>query len=442
MTFIFFLIAVASSIIWIDFFRLIKADEDRKPGYFVLMFSLGAISYMMYDKLSHLFFSDLLLNANNKTMNHFIVTVLSSGFIGEFFKIGPILLVYRIYKKEITEPIHLFSLFSIFILGYAAIENMYYSIGSEFVVFSDRTMLTTLGEIFITSIFAYGLIAHLFYHRAKKPMRLILYFTVACFVNGFYNFWLDNHHDYKYGFIFTLVCFLILMSIFSVTLTNAFNFSSDFSYKTIIKAKGISKRLLRYHIALLVIQYLFLLGAKGFVQGTYEFIDVLLFSGLLILTSVNKLPRIKKIKRRWNKLKIELPFTFYKIDLFNGRSRKYKFKFKGETFKEYAIDQYFKENCNLYPLSTRNTFIVSSRSVFVEKKVFLKNDETFYLVKVLNDDKNEYFLLKPKNSGKMLVKRKYAIVGLFSIINLDDLNDKNLTAADFQFREWVFVKHR
>jgi hypothetical protein len=83
-----------------------------------------------------------------------------------------------------------------------------------------------------------------------------------------------------------------------------------------------------------------------------------------------------------------------------------------------------------------------NKLIHIEKKFFLKNDETFYLVKLVSDDKNEYMLLKPKTSGKNMVKRKYPIVALFSIHDLEDIKNDKLTAADFQFREWVFIKHR
>jgi hypothetical protein len=74
--------------------------------------------------------------------------------------------------------------------------------------------------------------------------------------------------------------------------------------------------------------------------------------------------------------------------------------------------------------------------------VFLKDDETFYLIQMLSDERNKYMLIKPKNSGKLLVRRKYPIVALFSIHDIEDIKNNKLTAADFQFREWVYIKHR
>ena len=120
----------------------------------------------------------------------------------------------------------------------------------------------------------------------------------------------------------------------------------------------------------------------------------------------------------------------------------FKFVFKGETFNEEYIDKYYNDYCSIYPLSNRNSFIVKSKSVFIINKFFLKNDETFYLIKNTIDEKNEYFLLKPKNSGKLLVKRKYPIAALFSIHDIEDIKNNKLNASDFQFREWVIIKHR
>jgi len=52
--------------------------------------------------------------------------------------------------------------------------------------------------------------------------------------------------------------------------------------------------------------------------------------------------------------------------------------------------------------------------------------------------------LKPKITGKNLVKNRHAICALLSIpegVNVEDNMDV-LSSSDFIFREWVFVKYR
>jgi hypothetical protein len=176
--------------------------------------------------------------------------------------------------------------------------------------------------------------------------------------------------------------------------------------------------------------------------STAFLIDTLWFSVIILFFTSKRLSKFKLIKGRWTAPKLELPFAFFHSESFHGRKPKLKFMFKGETFNEKAIDFYLGVYCSINPLSKRDSFILKPKDSFIAQKIFLKNDETYYLLSVLLENKMEVMLLKPKKTGKNLIKRRHAICALLSIPEGIDFRDVSLTHADFIFREWVFVKYR
>ena len=90
--------------------------------------------------------------------------------------------------------------------------------------------MRTLGEMFCTSLIAYGIIRHNFHSKHKKPLRIAVLIILAAFLHGFYDFW--QHYEQKIFFsvVFTLVYFIIMISAFATILTNTINISDDFEY--------------------------------------------------------------------------------------------------------------------------------------------------------------------------------------------------------------------
>ena len=234
---------------------------------------------------------------------------------------------------------------------------------------------------------------------------------------------------------------MFMISIYAIGLTNSLNVSSVFDSIQTIHSKEIIKTLFVYYLILIIAQFLVLSFSLSFTKAYENLENTIWFSGIIVVVMINRLTKLKKIKGRWEHVKLQLPFTFYKIDTFNGRKTRYKFKFQGEIFNEIFVDPYLNKISYMAPLSQRNSYIVKTKKIFIERKVYFKNDECFYLTRIVEDGNEELYLLKPKNSGKSLVRKKYPIVALLSVYDTDDLKNKNLTVHDFQFREWVFIKY-
>ena len=436
------IVAILSSWIWVDYFKNIGLSDKSKKGYKYLTFALGIGAYYLFHVIVNKLLGGFEITYQNRVLGHLFNSIVKIGLIGEVIKIIPIFIVYYLFKKQIETPIDVFVFFMISVLGYSALENFYYSLENEYYFFNEKTVLRTLGEMYCTSIIAFAVIDYRFHSRIKKPLRILLFALLAAFLHGVYDFWLYYERLISFGVIFTIIYFFLGISVFANTLTNSVNISQDFTYGRVFGNQEKSDKMIKYYLGFIVLQFLFLSFNKQLTFAWHNFLDTLWFSSIIIYFAICRSNNIKAIKKRWNKLRIELPFEFYHNDTFNGRTSKLKFKFKGETFNEDKIEVYYDELCTIYPLSHRNSFIIKSKLIHIEKKFFLKNDETFYLVKVITDDKNEYMVLKPKTSGKNMVKGKYPMAALFSIHDLEEIKNDKLTASDFQFREWVFIKHR
>ncbi len=441
MTILYFIAAFFLSWIWVNYFQLIGVSDVKKNKYLLLTFILGVFSFYLFNHINSTFLDQFEYVLKNKILNHFLITATKIGLLGEVSKVIPVLIVYFLFRSKLKEPIDVLMLFSVASLGFATGENYLYSTIHEFYFFNEKTILRTFGELFSSSLIAYGIIGYRFYHKHKKPLKVFVLFLLAVFLHAFYDFWLEYELQVSYGFIITFLYFMFMISTFAICLTNSLNISSEFESIQTIHSKKLIKTLLVYYLVFSVVQFLVLAFNSDLSIAFNNLYNTFWYAGLIIIVMINRLTKLKKIKGRWQHVKMQLPFTFYKIDTFNGRKVRYKFKFQGEIFNEIFVDTYLNKESFIAPLSQRNSYIVKSKKIFIERKIYFKNDEGFYLARILEEGNEELFLLKPKNSGKSLVRKKYPIVALLSVYDQADLENKNLTVHDFQFREWVFVKY-
>ena len=52
----------------------------------------------------------------------------------------------------------------------------------------------------------------------------------------------------------------------------------------------------------------------------------------------------------------------------------------------------------------------------------------------------EYRLLKPKTREKTMMYEKYPIVAIMVFDSQEQLSDESLSAKDFDFQEWAYIK--
>lgn len=438
------IIALFIAWIWVDFYRLIDIYDKESLKYIILTFLLGCASVLIVFGINGLFLDRFSFQLNGDFFHDFLYCFLKIGCVEEFAKIIPFLIMYLFFKERINEPIDYIAYISISALGFSASENVLYFQSSGPHIINGRAILSTVGHMFDTSIFAYGLILTKYNKTNFKLPIIISFFLLAALSHGFYDFWLMYEDAKSGGWIITILYFMVTISIYSTILNNALNNSSFFSYKLVIDSDKVAKRLLSYYGVVFLIQIILLTITENFIYAMTNFTGSIIFAGSIIAISVVRLSRFKLIQGRWQPIKIEFPFTLYQGDSFmSTKSSFLRIKIKGESYNETYINTYYEEYFLINPISAKSTYIRNEKIAFIEKKIFLKNDETFYVTKVFLDDKKEKFetmLIKPKTNDKTMVNEIYPIVALLKIENMKDIEDTSFSISNFQFKGWVYAK--
>lgn len=216
------------------------------------------------------------------------------------------------------------------------------------------------------------------------------------------------------------------------------NNSPHFHYGKVVDPTKVSNRLILYYIVFI------LLSAALYVsKGDYDTLIFLIlppnimFVGFLIIVICIRLSRFTLIQGRWNPIRIELPFTIHPGALF------FRFRIRGEGTSDIRICRYYQQHFLIAPFSPQNSWIRTSKEVFLEQKIFLKNDQALYLIKArteVGEGHFKYYLLTPKRKGMDTTRSGYPIVGLLEIQNMDDIQNTSLGHDHFGFLEWVYIK--
>ena len=438
---VFVLLCLANSVIWVNYFKEINVLSISKIPYVILLllFTLGASVYLpnyyFVDVSKYNFFS-------NSLLNEFIDSILRVSVFNEVLKLVPLYIVYLFFKNELKEPTSIFVFFAVSTLGFSFSRNVFQGNETDLYIFNEYSILNTLNQVYCSSLVSYAVINYRFYN--KKIIIVLLYLVFAAFLSGFYDFWLKFERTNSFGVLFSVLYFMFLTSFFSNSLTNTLNISSNFSYLRFETGKNVFKRTFYLFLTLMFFQFLSLSFFKNINYSLNVLLDTLWFSLIIIFISSKRLSKFKLIKNKWTSPKFELPFFSFYSESFHSRKPRLKLRFRGETFNEKSLDFYLHVYCSINPLSKRNSYILKPKDIFLADKVFFKNEETFYIAHVIKNDNPEMMLLKPKITGKNLVKNRHAICALLSIpegVNVEDNMDV-LSSSDFIFREWVFVKYR
>jgi hypothetical protein len=241
----------------------------------------------------------------------------------------------------------------------------------------------------------------------------------------------------------TVVYFLITVSWFATILNNSTNNSSYFTYGMVIKSNKVSRRLMLYYLVVVLAQVVIIGFEEGAVMGYLMFITYILTYGITLGVICIRLSRFTLIKDRWFKLKIELPVI---ISSFGDQSNGYAYqrlRVRGEAYNEVEIARYYHQYFDIKPLTYRRSQLGEEKTVYLNEKIFLKNDESFFVVQMyenMHEGSERYFLLKHKRSGKTETADGRQIAGLMAVENVSQLSDTTLGIKDFKFIEWVTLK--
>jgi hypothetical protein len=168
-----------------------------------------------------------------------------------------------------------------------------------------------------------------------------------------------------------------------------------------------------------------------------------------MLVLVFRICRIKIIPGRWNPIRPEMPFSITFRPILKGPLTPHnlrsffvpkilKIEIKGERYSETYLNYFLNKNVFVQPVSSRKSFLKSRYKGILDLKMFLKGDESMYLLILYTENGTEYFYVKPKLEGRQRFGKR-PIVALFRGPHLSEINE-HYDTDDFTFIEWVVLK--
>lgn len=429
--------------IWVDYFRLIDVYQRLSLKYISPTFVLGALSTAGLLALFRLLGVENFNQINGDFSHDFRNSVINIGLVEEVTKMIPFLLAIVLFKKQLKEPIDYIIFACVAALGFAMVENYLYLKSEGGRVFIMRAVLPTISHMFNSSLVAYGIVRYKFHPSKPHILSIGLYLILAAVSHGLYDFWLIFPGSLEWNMqLVTVFYFFITVSWFATILNNSTNNSSYFTYGMAIRSNYVTKRLLLYYFVVIVVQLIFVGSEEGFIISFVLFFPFMTLYGITIGIICVRLSRFKLIKARWFKLKIELPIIF---SFYGNQSTGYAYqriRVRGEAFSDVEIAKYYHQFFEIKPLTFRKSYFGEEKSAFIEDKVFLKDDESYFVIRIYDtilDGTYKLYLLKHKRSGKTNTADGKSIAGIFKVDTIDQLSDTSLQMKDFDFVEWVTI---
>jgi len=426
--------------IWIDYFRLIKVYGKEKLGFIIITFLLGAAATLLIYPAREYIMVHIPLQLEQKPVTDLAYCIVKIGLPEEMMKAIPFFLMLLIFRRQFTDPIDYVAFASFSALGFAAAENIMYFINdTQGALIVGRAVLTSVGHMFYTALTGYSVML-LRYRKQRINMFVVpWYFLLAILSHAIYDFFMFELAG-AYGFMASVLFFMVTVSLYSVMLNNALNNDSDFTYKRYVDSDKVITRILIYYTLVYFIQYCVDTSIAGADKALIMMESTVFITAPIVIIVVVRLSRFKLIQGRWEKLKLELPFTYTTGG--PGDYFRSGFTIKGESLAEASLNKFYEDYFTIGPIS-RSSYIEKPVEVYIERKYFVEQDKAFHIIRVFkNKERTEWDLmaLSSKVKGKTMVSDKYRIAGLFTFKDVNKINAPALSSKDFRFIEWVYAK--
>lgn len=438
LVFVYSFIALFIAWIWVDYFRLIDIHQKNNLVHAVIAFLLGGSSVFIVFGVHRYLLPGFELEINGNLFNDLTFAIFQVGMLEELSKFCAFLVFFLLFKKELKEPIDFLMYVSTCALGFSAVEHVMYFHKNGPEIINGRAILSTVGHMFDTSIIAYGLILFRFKRKQHSLMTVLAFFLLASLAHGIYDFFLMYPPLEQIGWIFTILYFLITISVFAVILNNSINNSPFFSYKEIIDSSFVFRRLLIYYGIIFVIQFLLTLLDHNLEWSIQSLVSSVIFTGTIIILTIGRLSRFNLIRGRWEKIKFEFPFKFVGGTNTPIGSR---LAIKGENFNETHINPFMETYFYLSPVSRQSAYLRGKKLAYMEHKVVSKKNEVFYIIRIYESDRfspHAVHLLRAKLTYPNMVKDTYPIAGVLKVESPYATSDAK-SIKKYSFKEYAVL---
>lgn len=435
------LVAIYIAWIWVDYYRLIDIYDRDKLINFVAAFAIGFLSIPLTLFLSSVLVEDFGFGLKGEFVNDFLYTFLGIGAIEEFSKLVAFLVFGAFFHRIITEPIDVVAYYCTVALGFAAIENvLYFQRHGADIIFA-RAILSTVGHMFDGALVAYGYVLFKYKFEGRHIWVLPVFFILGSLAHGIYDFLL-MYEFLPFKLVLFFLYFMLTISLFAVVLNNSLNHSVFFSYSMVINSDKVFSRLLTSYGILLLVELLLLILTKDIYPAILQILFTISTTGFIVFVAAARLSRFKLIDDRWHPLRFELPFGLVEAQGRNGAVS--RLAIKGDSYNQAHMNQYYHKYFEIWTLGLGRfqAWPEERKLGFLERKLFLKNDETHFVIRVFDkgvDSPYKTYVLKPKLGRGNRIDDEHPV---HALLTLDPMPEEVSYTGKIEthFHAWVFVK--
>lgn len=435
--------AVLGSALWLNYFKKIDILESERNIDLFIAFLAGFFtpSLSLYISLG---MKAAGFHFNGNLTNDFLYSVFGIGLTEELLKLLSALLVFRILKKRMTEPVNYLIYGGVVALGFSIRENFIYynNYGSQ--IITGRTFISCLVHIINTSICIYGLYRFQLFHKGKLFSNTIIAVALGVISHGLFDFFLTQPIIGVLTPFLSSVVYLVGINFWVQMMNNAINYSPFFNYNKIATINHLYRNIAWWYVALLSLEFSYAYYYKNVSYALIDLVKNLVNEGLLVSIVTLRISRLSINKRKYYPVLIQMPIhiSFHQDEDFKLFG--IPLKIRGESPKEFQFIRFMDKEIGITSINAKGNAALTERKARLLKKYFLKNDVVTYLIEMNNEQNNhkEIYLLKPKTNGVTLYHNTYPIAMLFHY-NSEQLSNQEihqLAYRDLKLIDTVLVK--
>jgi RsiW-degrading membrane proteinase PrsW (M82 family) len=413
-------------LVWVFYLKSVNVYQKKNwlPIIFTVVLSALFVLpvWLLYDTYEYLLGFDL----NGKVINDFLYCVFGIGVIEELVKFVPFLIILK-FTKVIKEPIDYIMYASLSALGFAFVENCNYFDQNSINIIHSRALTASVAHMIFSSIAAYGLILGKFRYKNKIFLFGLLFFFIAALGHGFYDFWLMNQLVSGY-FIFTFLCLLTGILVYSSFINNALNHSLTSGDMIKLNTSKLASDLAAGLLAVFLFEYIALVFIYGPTIGNREFIGSTLKGGYLILFCAVRLSNIDIIPGLW--AGIEYFSGFLPGQIVYGDKKP---NYNSLVGKRINIRLFRKKTLLEALLPVEGEIIKREQIAGFTGWFLVKLDQPLAISK----SNKEFILIRAKEHLGLIRKNEDTMVSFTLIPDLVLLENGNKKLKDFKFIDWA-----
>jgi RsiW-degrading membrane proteinase PrsW (M82 family) len=415
--------------LWLFYLKKINIFKKPRWGNTFIVLLTGMLTTFLVFPLNDFMWDTLEYFPSWEPIPTLLHNIINIGIVEEFVKILPVLILL-FFRRTIREPFDIIYYCSVSALGFSFIENLSYIETSSLYNTTARLFISTPAHMVFSSFIGYGLALPWYRKNKKGLLNFFIFFFIAAFAHGFFDFWIINGVVMEYRWI-TLLLFILCVYFWQILLNNTLNLSPDFKKET--QSKNVD---LKYYLLLtLTFVFMFSYLINSYTRGRETGLSILYASlisyGFFILYLPFTLSRFEFIAGYIQPLNIPL------LALLRRKNLKSELTGRRVNVRE----------SSLYRLVEKHDSLSLSLPVsgILEQKIIVEGSRTSFLVVLdkpihMEGYENNRIIIMPKPESRSLAEPGNVLIHFYMIRDTGIPERPSLSWEDFEFAGWAISR--